>query len=110
MLRKGDELCYPKLTLSTDFLPETGVFYVQWIHNLQKQRKIDDQCEIRQKICACRQFHQKNATPTLNLFLSELIIALEDEYGDTAKGAWYFSTMFNAFIMQSLLTVYTLKG
>ena len=54
--------------------------------------------------------NKQKVPPDLALFCNELVTALQNEYGDEAKGTWSLLRMINNYIIQPQLTITTSKG
>ena len=53
---------------------------------------------------------KQKVSPVLSLFDINLTTALENEYGEKARGTWWFLRTINDDAMQPLLTVKSSKG
>ena len=104
-------LC-PTFTLYSGFVLEAGACSVKLIQGLYRKSKdkFINNIRMSENMSGLGNISKQKMSPVLALCWKELTIALEDEDGNRAKGAWSLLRMFNGYSTQPLLTVLMSKG
>ena len=90
---------YLRLELSTRFVLEASIHTVSWVQKLHHENKgkLVSTYRMSRNVAYVDSLNKQKASPALALFLTNLVSALEKEYGKAAEGTCKLLRMMNDY-------------